>query len=223
MLAALSIATRQRSRTILLLTSQMRTIRGRSSINNIKRLSRRSIATTAAAMVTVMITTTKTAATVKAHGSPSGAGCLAPQGIAHRSVSASVAFNSLRIAVRHQYKHNRSVHRPDPRGAPPFPPLVMRSRCLTRGQSIRNGPCTDFLNARRSGMRYDTVWSSAWNSFTSSAPQRVLNIRHRPAPIEAPLQGLLALPTYLLELKRIDRVRRLRSKALDSRRRRMHS
>jgi len=58
-------------------------MRGRSS-TNIKRLSRksgssrRSIATTAAAMVTVMKTTTKTATIVKAYSPPSGTGCLAP-------------------------------------------------------------------------------------------------------------------------------------------------
>jgi hypothetical protein len=66
-------------------------------------------------------------------GPLSGASCLAPQGIAPWSVSASVAFDSLRIAVRYQYKHP-SMHCPNPRGAPPVPPSVMRNRRPTRGQ-----------------------------------------------------------------------------------------
>ena len=59
----------------------MKTIRGRSSNNNIKRLGRKSkgsVATTAAVTATVMTTTIKEATIVKAHGPPSGAGCLAP-------------------------------------------------------------------------------------------------------------------------------------------------
>jgi hypothetical protein len=57
-------------------------------------------------------------------------------------------------------------------------PWVIWSRHPTRGQGIRNGRCTDSLNAQRSEMRYATVWSSTWNSFKSSAPQHIL-MRHR--------------------------------------------
>jgi len=109
---------------------------GGRGCNNIKSLGRKkskgSVMATAVVMVIVMITKIKRATIVKAYGPPNGAGCLAPPGIAPRSVSASVAFDGPGIAVQHQYKHNPSVHRPVPRGASPILPLVMRSRRPTQ-------------------------------------------------------------------------------------------
>jgi hypothetical protein len=59
----------------------MKTIRGRSSNNKIKRLGKKSkgsVATTAVVTAIVMTTTIKAATIVKAHSPPSGTGCLAP-------------------------------------------------------------------------------------------------------------------------------------------------
>lgn len=102
--------------------------------------------TTAPTSTMTAITTIRTATTAKAYNLLSSVGRLPPTAIPPRSISACVTFDSLGIAVRHQYQHNPRVHQPVPRGPLLVPSVMKRKRRRpTRGQNIRNCLCTGFL------------------------------------------------------------------------------